>query len=226
MAQGVFGIPLRHQWEKAGMVGVHFHADNKRRKGCHPDNASVQQDIADFAVEQALLGGTGLLLHNRRVLGIHTQGQGRQSVRHQIDPQNMDRPQWRRPAEQNRQEQRDNLSQITGQQEQNRFLDVPVNIPSFLYCFDNGRKIIVGKHHIRGALGYIRAGNAHGHANIRLLQGRSVVDPVAGHGDDVAPLPQGADNLHLMLGGNPGKYPQLVDPSGQLLLGDPVQFHP
>ena len=37
--------------------------------------------------------------------------------------------------------------------------------------------------------GHVGASNAHGNADIGALEGRSVIDAIAGHGDDVPLLP-------------------------------------
>ena len=41
-------------------------------------------------------------------------------------------------------------------------------------------------------------------------QGRGVVDSVAGHGDDLARVLKGLDDLHLVLGGYPGEDRHVV----------------
>ncbi len=85
-------------------------------------------------------------------------------------------------------------------------------------------KIVVGQHHIRRGFGHVCAGNAHGHANVRRLEGRSVVDAVAGHGNDMPFGPQSFDHSHLVLGRNPSEHPQALNRFRQLLFCHLVQL--
>ena len=81
---------------------------------------------------------------------------------------------------------------------------------------DDGGEVVVGEDHRRGFLGDLGAGDAHGHADVGLAQGRGVVDAVAGHGHDVAAALQRAHDADLVLGGDPGAHPDVVEPAGEL----------
>ena len=82
--------------------------------------------------------------------------------------------------------------------------DVGVHVPAVLHRLDDGGEVVVGEDHGGGVLGHLGAGDAHGHADVRLLQGGGVVDAVAGHGHQGALLLPGADDADLMLRGHPG----------------------
>ena len=77
-------------------------------------------------------------------------------------------------------------------------------VPAVLHRLDDGGEVVVGEDHGGGVLGHLGAGDAHGHADVRLLQGGGVVDAVAGHGHQGALLLPGADDADLMLRGHPG----------------------
>ena len=51
---------------------------------------------------------------------------------------------------------------------------------------DDGGEVVVGEDHLRGFLGHLGPGDAHGHADVGGLQRRRVVDAVAGHRHDLA----------------------------------------
>ena len=69
---------------------------------------------------------------------------------------------------------------------------------------DDGGEVVVGEDHVAGFLGHLGAGDAHRDADVGALQRRSVVDPVAGHRDDVALALQHVDEAHLVLGRDAG----------------------
>ena len=161
--------------------------------------------------------GPGLLSHHRVAVGLQPQGDGGQGVRQQVDKQQVHRREGHRQARKSGVQHRQNTRHVTGQQETNGFFDVGVNIPPVLHRPDDGGEIVVRQYHACGVLGHLSAGNAHGHADIRLLQGRRVVDPVAGHGHQFAPRLPGPYDTDLVLRGHPGvdrdlggKLPQLT----------------
>ena len=68
----------------------------------------------------------------------------------------------------------------------------------------DGGEVVVQQDHVGRFLGDVGAGDAHGHADVGLAQGRSVVDAVAGHGHDVPLLLQGLHDGELLLRRDPG----------------------
>ena len=64
---------------------------------------------------------------------------------------------------------------------------------------DDRGEVVVGQNHVRGLLGHVRAGNAHGNADVRLLKRRRVVHTVSGDGHDLAHLLQVLDDAQLLL---------------------------
>ena len=64
--------------------------------------------------------------------------------------------------------------------------EVVVDAAAALDRGDDGGEVVVGEDHVAGFLGHLRAGDAHRDADVGALERRGVVDPVAGHRDDVA----------------------------------------
>ena len=83
-------------------------------------------------------------------------------------------------------------------------LDVGIHVPTVFYSLHNGGEVVVRQHHTGGILGHLRSRDAHSHADVRLLQGGSVIDAVAGHGYQIAPLLPRPDDADLMLRGHTG----------------------
>ena len=64
--------------------------------------------------------------------------------------------------------------------------DVGVDDPPLLDGRDDGGEVVVRDDHVGSLLGHLRPFDAHRHADVGLLEGRRIVDAVAGHGDDLA----------------------------------------
>lgn len=82
--------------------------------------------------------------------------------------------------------------------------DVGVGRPALLHGGDDGGEVIVKQVKVGGLAVDVGAGAADGDADGGLLQGRGVVDPVAGHRDHVATCLQGCGDAELVLRGHPG----------------------
>lgn len=82
-----------------------------------------------------------------------------------------------------------------------RLPDVVVNATAFFDGGDDRGEVVIRDDHVRCLLGDFRAGLAHGNSDVRTLDGRSVIDPIAGHRDHrVTRFPR-ADDPQLVLGG-------------------------
>ena len=84
---------------------------------------------------------------------------------------------------------------------------------------DDRREVVVGEDHHRGLLGDLGAGDAHGDADVGLLERRRVVHAVAGHGHDVALALQDVDEADLVLGRDAGDDADVVDLAIDLVVG-------
>src|SRR5690606_23714682 len=90
------------------------------------------------------------------------------------------------PAQKDCEEDRDDLTKVAGQEEDDSFLNVGINISAFFDCADNRGEVVVSQNHIGRAFADVRSGDAHGDTDVSEFQGRCVIDSVTGHGDDVA----------------------------------------
>ena len=103
-------------------------------------------------------------------------------------------------------------------------LDVAEDAAALLHRRDDRGEVVVGQRHRRRLLGHVGAGDAHGDADVGLLERRGVVDPVAGHRDDVAVLLQGGDDAQLVRGRDAGVDLDLLDLALERRVVDRVQL--
>ena len=111
----------------------------------------------------------------------------------------MKRPERQRPADQDGDEYREDLGEVAREQVVDELEDVGVDDPPLFDGRDDRGEVVVGDDHVGRLLGHLRPLDAHRHADVGLLQGRRVVDAVAGHGDDLAAPLEGLDELQLVL---------------------------
>ncbi len=129
-----------------------------------------------------LLPGPGFLVHHLLGVGFQPQGDGGQRVGEQVDEQQVHRLEGHGQGQQGGIQHRENPRHVPRQQKLNGPADVGIDVPAVLHRLHNGGEIVVYEHHVGGVLGHVCAGDAHGHTDVRLLQGGGVVDPVSGHG--------------------------------------------
>ena len=201
----------------AGSGSAVVQSQIERRDGGGGDHKPLDADAAEEGLcQDALTPGPGLFPHDLIGMGLQPQRDGGQGVCQQIDEQQMDRRKGHRQSQQGGVQHRQDPGGIAGEQELNGPLDVGIYVPAVLHGLHNGGEVIIRQHHTGGVLGDLRSRDAHGNADVRLLQGRGVVDAVAGHGHQIAPLLPRPDDPDLMLRGHPGidadlrhKVPQL-----------------
>ena len=87
---------------------------------------------------------------------------------------------------------------------------VVVDLAALLDREHDRGEVVVGQDHPARVLGDLGAA-AHGDADVGGLDGRGVVDPVAGHGHHGALLLERVGQQHLVLGGHPADHADLVD---------------
>ena len=132
--------------------------------------------------------------------------------------------QGRSEPHEHRREHGQNLAQVGGQKKDHRFSDILINAAPLLDGFFNGGKIIVRQDDLGGLLRHIRPALPHGDADIRGLQGRRVVHPVAGHRHNPSLFLKALHDPYLGLGRDAGKYPHIVQRPQKFPVGEPPQL--
>ena len=77
-------------------------------------------------------------------------------------------------------------------------------------------KIVVQEHKRRGLPGHVGSPAAHGDADVGAFEGRSVVDPVPGHGHHFSQRFERIDDPELLFGNGPGENGHGFQVPGQL----------
>jgi hypothetical protein len=182
----------RQQREQpAGIIGI------KHGKGAHhhhDSNAGKAQPVV--RIKHAGVASSRLLVHDVGVFGVDAERERRRPVGHEVDPEELGGEQRQEQpglhgheAEQTRKhhasEHRQQLAGIRRQEIDQVLADVVVNPATFLDGLDDTCEIIIRQHHVGRLLRDVGAGDAHGDADICGLERGSIVDAVAGHGDDV-----------------------------------------
>jgi len=144
-------------------------------------------------------------LHDRRIGFLGTQCECRQHVGAEVDGEDLDDGQWQRNAEQDE-------GQIGHQFRNVRAEDVGQELPDvfeyrapFLDRRHDAGEVVVEQDQVGCCLRHVGPADSHGDADVGGLQGRCVIDPVAGDRDDFPLVPEGFDDAHLLLGGDAGE---------------------
>jgi len=199
-------------------------ADEVSRQHQDGDHGALVGHVeAQTVGENAVAGLPGGTLHQVGLPLLHAQGQSGEAVGNQVDPQQVDGLQ-NDEAQQGGDKDAEHLAHVGAQQELDGLADVVVDPAALLNGAHDGGEVVVGQHHVGHVLGHVGAGDAHAHADVGGLDGGGVVDAVAGHGGDAAPLLPGVDDAHLVLGLHPGVDAVVVDGLIQLLVADLVEL--
>ncbi|GBE13270.1 hypothetical protein BMS3Abin13_01568 [bacterium BMS3Abin13] len=184
------------------------------KKGEGPDQqqAAHQQNAVDEGSrENRGLRVPGRPGHDPRLLGLKGQHQAQETRGSHIDPENLQGQNGQGNAEQNGGNDDQPLTQVGGQGPDNELCQVVEDAAPLFNRGLNGAEIVVDKHHVGGILGHLGAGYPHGHADIRLFQGRGIIDAVAGHGHHVTSGLQGLHQAQFLVRRHPGEHRCFLD---------------
>jgi len=156
-----------------------------------------------------------------------------QSVRHQVQPQQLQGQQGDRGGgievgEQVRDgpaHHHDDLPEVAGHGEGDEAAQVVVDDAALLDRADDGGEVVIAEHHVRRLLRDVSAGDAHGHPDVRLLQCRGVVDAVTRHRHDLSVALEGVDEPELVFWRHTGEHADRSGRAIEFLSREPVEFH-
>mmetsp|Transcript_35412 Transcript_35412/g.67769 ORF Transcript_35412/g.67769 Transcript_35412/m.67769 type:complete len:286 (-) Transcript_35412:2175-3032(-) len=146
------------------------------------------------AVDDRLVHLAGSIFHDVRVWLVEPESGGRQAVRHQVHPEQLHGNQRLGHAHRCREEDAHHLSDVGAHHVPDELLGVGKNGAALRNRLDDGCKVVVREHHVRGALGHRRA-RPHGNADVCKLERGRVVHAVARHGHH---LVLGLEQLHQL----------------------------
>ena len=142
-----------------------------------------------------------------------------------VDPEDLQRRDRQRRAGDDGGEDHQALAEVGRQRPGDELHQVVVDAPPLLDGGLDGGEVVVGEHHRRRFLGHLGAGQAHGDADVGLLQRRRVVDAVAGHRHHLAIGLQRLDQPQLLFRFDAGEDVDLPAPrrAGPRRRGSPVR---
>ncbi|MCY1226348.1 hypothetical protein D9M72_385750 [compost metagenome] len=146
--------------------------------------------------ERTLAGGLAAEGQRREQVGADVQGQDLQHAQRQREAAAGERPN----------NERGELSDVVRQVVSQEPPDIRVRGAALLHCGDDGGKVVIQEHEVRRLTGYVRAAQPHGYADVCLLEGRAVVDAVAGHRHHVALALEQARHPEFLFGRDPADH--------------------
>mmetsp|Transcript_17038 Transcript_17038/g.49349 ORF Transcript_17038/g.49349 Transcript_17038/m.49349 type:complete len:683 (+) Transcript_17038:872-2920(+) len=148
--------------------------------------------------DELVVAGPGRFRHDVLVRRVEAESRGGRAVRDEVHPEELHGDHALRDAQQGSQEDGGHLADVGADEVADEGLHVGVNGPTLLNRRHDGGEVVVRQDHVRRLLRHLRARDAHGDTDGRLLERRRVVDAVAGHGGHLPLLPQHAHELLLV----------------------------
>ena len=202
---------------------VKVHAHKEARQHQHGDDQTLDHAVqAHVTGKDTVLGVARLALHDVALGVLHAQRERGEAVGDQVHPQQLHRLEDGK-ADERGDKHREHLGKVGRKQELDDLADVVVDATALFAGTDDGGEVVVGKHHVGNVLGDVGAGDAHTDADVGALDGRGVVDAVAGHGDDLVARLPGLDDARLVLGLDAGVHAVVLDVRVELLVAHAVE---
>ena len=190
------------------------------------EQPNQDNEPAQAAREDGLARVDGRALHAVFLGGLVGQGQAGQAVGYQVNPQDVNGQQRHGQAKERRDEEGHDFTRAAGQNVANEFEDVVEDAPPVPHGVHNGGEVVVEQNHGRRFFGYLRAVDAHGHADVGVFQGGRVVHAVAGHGHELVPGLQRTNDAQLLSGVYAGVHPHPFHHGGKGGLVELGQLRP
>ncbi len=130
--------------------------------------------------------------------GFAGQCQPGQAVRHEVDPQDLDRRQRNRQPEERREEDRPDLACVARHDKADELADVVVDATALAHGGDDRREVVVQQHQVRRLARNVGSATSHRDTDVSPAQRRRVVDAVARHRDAFAARLQRLDDADLL----------------------------
>ena len=113
-----------------------------------------------------------------------------------------------------------------GENEGDCLLDIVEDAPAKTDGCNDRREIIVQEHKGCGLSGDVGSATSHGDADVGCFQGRGIVHPITGHGDDLLVCLQGIDDAQFLFWNHAGKDLDVAELSCQFFIRHSVEFGP
>ena len=180
-------IPLPDQPERCDADGGHDTAVGHDLEPAKPGN-------------HCLIQGPRRPHHDVAFRWLDAERERRQAVGDEVQPENLNCGEGRRPARDGRHKHQEHLAGVARQEIVHELLDVVVDAPPLLDGRHDRGEVVVGEHHVGRLAGDVRAADAHRNPDVSGLHRRGIVDAVAGHRHDMAEALQRPHDSQLLLG--------------------------
>ena len=188
--------------EGAGRVAV-VHEDDeegvKPGEGLDHADLEVREDDELLGHEAIDVSVTRRALHDVGLRRLPRHRNGGDHVGAEVHAKDEHGAERERALERDVREERGDLRDVGRERVRDRLLEVVENEAALLHAVDDGGEVIVEEDHVRRLLGDVRSHDAHRDADVGLLERGSVVDTVAGHGNDLAAALVVLDDDELLL---------------------------
>mmetsp|Transcript_29462 Transcript_29462/g.73947 ORF Transcript_29462/g.73947 Transcript_29462/m.73947 type:complete len:485 (-) Transcript_29462:693-2147(-) len=193
-------------------VGAHVavlvdpYVQTERSQGEAAHQPAIHKAVHDGLLGEDAVGHRGALHQVRRAV-VHGDTDGGAGARGSVDEQDRNGAEHENgvPLAVNDEAQGEHehhgLGHVSAQQVHHEVADGCEDTAALLHSGHDGGEVVVCQHNVRNALGDVRAGDAHGNANVGLLDGGRVVDAITRHGHNLAPAVQCLHHAHLALRG-------------------------
>mmetsp|Transcript_9492 Transcript_9492/g.19197 ORF Transcript_9492/g.19197 Transcript_9492/m.19197 type:complete len:511 (+) Transcript_9492:483-2015(+) len=181
-----------------GPIVPHVPIDEDADGGEADVNADDHVAEEDPRRDELIVGVARRLLHDVGVGRVEAERGGGRPIGDEVDPEQLQRDEALRQSEQRGDEDGGHLADVGRDEVADEGFHVGVDGATLLDGGHDGGEVVIGEHHVSRLLGHLRARNAHGNADGRLLERGRVVDSVARHGGDLAGLAQDLDELLLV----------------------------
>ena len=109
---------------------------------------------------------------------------------HEVEPEDLHRCERQRRSGRDRQRKQHDLADPGAEKQPNDFADIGVGGSALLDAGDDRGEVVIGDNEIGRRARHVCPARAHGHAYMRSLQRRGIVDAIARHSHEVALLLQ------------------------------------
>jgi len=175
-------------------------------EGTGQQQAGNQHDAADQgAIEHWLVEPAGRAAHDALLDRLEGERQAEQHGSGHVDPEDLQRRDRQRRAGQDGGDDDQALAEIGRQRPGDELDQVVPDAPALLDRRLDAGEIVIGEHHGGRFLGHLGAAQSHRDPNVGLLEGRRIIDAVAGHRHHLALALQGAHQAQFLFRFDPGE---------------------
>lgn len=193
----------------AAIVEVGIEVEQEGSQG-DDENGADGEDLDRDRVGQDESGGVSRgAVHVDGLGRLGGQGEGGEGIHDEIDPEHLGNGEGERDAEEGAEEGHTQSGEVDGELEEQEALDIGIEGAAPADRADDAGKGVVEQDDVAGFFGDLVAG-AHGEADMSGVQGRSIVDAIAGDGNDFTLRAKQVDEAGFIVRAGAGEDAQAI----------------